>query len=400
MKNSSPVPARLRCLLLSGGLPLRLCVALSFLAGALTGGRPPLALDYVTVRRGGESHEVAGKIEVEAVDGGVLLLATDGRMWPVKKEDLVARRSDDKPFAPLARDAFTKSLLAELPGFKVHATQHYLICYNTSPAYARWVGGLFEGLHKAFYNYWTRRGAELHEAQFPLVALVFDSQSAFAAHAHAELGEAVGSLIGYYSLESNRMTMYDLTGIEASAGGNDRNAAARINRVLSQPGAERTVATIVHEATHQLAFNSGLSVRYADVPFWVSEGIAIYFETPDLESTKGWRSIGAVNRYNLVNFRKYLARRPAGSLHLVLSDDKRFRDPATSGDAYAEAWALNYFLLHTRSAAYVKYLQLLAEQKPLVDIAPERRLKEFQQFFGNDMTALENDFLRYMRGVN
>jgi len=59
--------------------------------------------------------------------------------------------------APLRTGSY--NIAVELPGFKTHQTQHYLIHYNTSPAYAKWVGSLFEGLHKAFYNYWTRRGA-------------------------------------------------------------------------------------------------------------------------------------------------------------------------------------------------------------------------------------------------
>jgi hypothetical protein len=193
--------------------------------------------------------------------------------------------------------------------------------------------------------------------------------------------------------------MYDLTGVEEFGGGGERTAA-RINQILSQPGAERTVATIVHEATHQLAFNSGLQVRLADIPFWVSEGIAIYFETPDLESTKGWRNIGGVNQVNLFNFRKSLPTRPAGSLELLLCDDKRFRDPATATNCYSEAWALNYFLLRTRGEAYVKYLKLLAQQQPLGTVEREERLKQFKQHFGDDLSALEAEFLRYMRGVN
>jgi hypothetical protein len=107
-----------------------------------------------------------------------------------------------------------------------------------------------------------------------------------------------------------------------------------------------------------------------------------------------------VNRVNLVGFRKSLTRRTAGSLELLLSDDKRFRDPATNADAYAEAWALNYFLLRTRGDAYVKYLASLAEQKPLIDVSPVERIKEFQKFFGDNLTALEDEFLKYMRGVN
>ena len=108
-----------------------------------------------------------------------------------------------------------------------------------------------------------------------------------------------------------------------------------------------------------------------------------------------------MNRVNLVNFRKYLPRRPAGSLELLLSDDKRFRDPTTASDAYAEAWALNYFFLQTRrSKAYVKYLAALAEQKPLIDVEPAERIKQFKQFFGDDLLSVENDFLQHMRSVN
>jgi hypothetical protein len=358
-------------------------------------------LDYVTLMQDGQRRELEGRIEVEAEDGGVLLLGRDGVLWPVPKEDLVERRKDEKPFVPLSRDELAKKITAELPdGFRIHSTKHYLICYNTSPAYAEWVGGLYERLFAAFYNYWQRRKVELKEPQFPLVALVFDSQASYARYARGELGDNTRSIIGYYSLKSNQVNMYDLTGIEELKFSGDRNSAARINAVLSQPGAERTVATIVHEATHQLAFNSGLQTRFADIPFWVSEGIAIYFETPDLQSSKGWRNIGGVNRVNLFNFRKSLKNRPPDALVRLLSDDKRFRDPQTASDAYAEAWALNYFLLRKREADYLQYLTELSRLSALVEEGPEFRLTMFKKYFGSDLAALDAEFLRYMRAVD
>ena len=61
---------------------------------------------------------MAGKVEVEAVDGGVLLLTRDGALWPVAKEDLVERRTDAKPFEPFTREELARQLAAELPGFK------------------------------------------------------------------------------------------------------------------------------------------------------------------------------------------------------------------------------------------------------------------------------------------
>lgn len=375
-------------------------IAVLVIAATITLTTAASALDYITIQQGETKTEIEGKIEVEAQDGGVLLLGRDGVLWPIPKEELVSRRSDDKPFKPLTRSELAKKLTAELPaGFKIHETKHYLICYNTSLGYAQWVGSLYERLYGSFYNYWERRKCELHEPEFPLVALVFDSPASYSQYARKELGEATKSIIGYYSLQSNQVNMCDLTGIEELGVRGDRSSAARINAVLSQPGAERTVATIIHEATHQLAYNSGLQVRFADVPFWVSEGLAIYFETPDLQSAKGWRNIGGVNRVNLINFRKLLRGRADDSLTTLLSDDKRFRDPNLALDAYGEAWALNYFLLRTREQKFIAYLKELAQLSPLVDEGADFRLTMFKKHFGEDLGALDTEFLRYMRSV-
>jgi uncharacterized protein DUF1570 len=375
-------------------------VHLQVAAAIALAASPAPALDYITRMAGDQRTQLDGRIEVEAEDGGVLLLGRDGALWPIPKEEISERRKDDKPFEPLSREELAKKVTASLPaGFRVHSTKHYLICYNTSPAYAEWVGGLYERLFSAFYNYWQRRKVELREPEFPLVALVFESRSSYAEYARHELGEATGSIIGYYSLKSNQVNMYDLTGIEELKFSGDRNSAARINAILSQPGAERTVATIVHEATHQIAFNSGLQTRYADIPFWVSEGIAIYFETPDLASSRGWRNIGGINRVNLLNFRKSLRDRPEDALLRLLSDDKPFRDPKTAADAYAEAWALSYFLLRKHEQDYVEYAKELAQLSPLVEEGTEFRLKMFRKHFGEDLAKVNAEFLRYMRGV-
>jgi hypothetical protein len=367
--------------------------------GMFAQGQAVWAVERVTLQQDGQTRELAGKVMVEAVDGGVLLLTPDGKMWPIAKENIAARSADNHLFQPLARQEFNKQLLASLPaGFKLHQTRHYSICYNTSPGYAQWVGALYERLYSAFYNYWSRKGAELADPEFPLGVIVFDSRENYVLHSRAEVGEGAKSILGHYSLQSNLVTMYDLTGVEGMRFAGDRTAA-RISQVLSQPNAERNVATIVHEATHQLAFNSGLQQRFADNPFWVSEGLAVFFESPDLDNSKGWRTVGAVNRYNLINFHKYLRTRPPGSLATLLTDDKRFRDPATMADAYAEGWALNYFLIRTKPEAFTKYLKVLAEQKPLVDPGPEARQEQFLKHFGGDLERLESEFLKYMNNV-
>jgi hypothetical protein len=193
--------------------------------------------------------------------------------------------------------------------------------------------------------------------------------------------------------------MYDLTGVEsANRYGRPVGTIKQINQILIQPEAERQVATVVHEATHQIAYNCGMHARYSDCPLWLSEGIAIFFETPDLKSSKGWRGVGAVSWLRLERFRQYLGRRPADSLTTLIADDRRFRDTAHNLDAYAEAWALTYYLIRRYPDEYVEYLKALGKKKPLIDDGPAARLDEFQKAFG-DLQRLDAEFLRYMQRV-
>jgi Protein of unknown function (DUF1570) len=349
------------------------------------------ALDRVVLKRDGRETRVAGQLLVTAVDGGLLLLAPDSALWTVSPDELVAHTTDDEPFRPLAGDALAERLLKELPaGFEVYTTQHYLICHNTSRAYAQWCGGRFEQLYRGFTNYWSRQGFELEKPRFPLVALVFADRESYVKHATAEVGSAAESIIGYYNLATNRMTMYDLTGLQSlRRPGDKRGSPAQISQMLARPESERTLATVIHEATHQIAYNCGLQTRLADIPLWVSEGIAVYFEMSDL---------GAINPPRLAAFREYAPRRPADSLRTLVADDKRFRDTRKAPEAYAEAWALNYFLIRQRPKQYRAYMKTLSAKKPLLWDEPATRLQEFQLAFG-DLNKLDADFLRYLGRV-
>lgn len=369
----------------------------------LFGSTSLFALDYVEFERDGEKRSLAGKIVVAATDGGLLLQTSDGVLWDVKAEEVKSRRSDDAGFVMLTAEEQSRKLLAEFgPSFQIYTTAHYVICHNTSKHYAAWCGSLLERLHRGFFTYWDHkdRGLKLAEPKYPLVALVFADQASYVKYAEAELGPAAGNVLGYYSLRTNRVTMYDLTGVQVlRQPDSQRGSTAEINRMLADPKAERLVATVIHEATHQLAFNSGLHARYADIPLWLSEGVATYFETPDLESTKGWNTIGKVNPVQFARFKDYLTRRPAGSLATLLADSSRFRDGETQEDAYAESWALTYYLARTKPDLYHKYLRQMAAKGPLLHDTPEDRIREFRLVFGADLSKFDAEFVRAMEGV-
>jgi hypothetical protein len=102
-----------------------------------------------------------------------------------------------------------------------------------------------------------------------------------------------------------------------------------------------------------------------------------------------------VNWPRLEQFQKGLAARPANSLDTLIRDDKRFTDAKQTLDAYAEAWALTYFLLKKHDKEYVSYLRMLSAKKPLLEDGPERRLDEFRRAFG-PLPRLDAEFLRSM----
>lgn len=359
-----------------------------------------LAVDQVTFLRDKQQQTVAGKLLVTAQDGGLMLMSSDGALWNIEPDEIVRHAHDDEPFAPLSLSAAAKKVEADLPGFQTVFTAHYAICYGTSRIYAQWVGALYERLYTAFSTYWTSRGVKLHDPELPMVVLVFPDQDTYAEHAKTEIGAASKSIIGFYSLRSNHVMMYDLTGVETVRRlGGRRSSTGEISQLLSRPEAEAMVATIIHEATHQLAFNRGLQARYADVPLWVSEGIALYFETPDLRNSRGWQTVGAVNRPRLDRFREYLNDRPTKSLESLMLNDHRFRDSRLAIDAYAEAWALTYFLIHQKPKQYIKFIEAMAAKKALFPSTPEQRLAEFKLAFGDDLNRLDADFVKYIQRI-
>lgn len=186
--------------------------------------------------------------------------------------------------------------------------------------------------------------------------------------------------------------LYDLT---VGAGGRAPRSADDVARQVATSGF--SVATVVHEATHQIAFNSGMHTRYADNPMWLTEGMAMYFETPDLRSRTGWRTAGQVNRARLGRFREYLTEgRPDDSLVRLVRSEERFRDPQSAPFAYAESWALTHYLIRRHREKFVAYLQHLAARPRLNWNTPQQRLAAFREAFGNNLESLDRAFLQHV----
>jgi hypothetical protein len=270
-------------------------------------------------------------------------------------------------------------LMREFPGYEVSGVGHYLVVH---PAGRRdlWAPRL-EELYRAFVHYFSARGWRLSEPRFPLVAVVFPRQADFVRQASREGVVSSEGLLGYYSLMTNRILLYDAT---VGSGSADWTINAE---------------TIIHEASHQTAFNTGVHSRFGTAPRWVMEGLGTMFEARGVWQSRNFpHAADRINRGRLVAWRQYAgSRRPADAIARLVSSDRAFQ--ADIDGAYSEAWALSFFLSETEPKKYSEYLMKTAALKPFSDYRSPQRLKDFTNTFGSDLTMLDARMKRFMAGL-
>ncbi len=154
------------------------------------------------------------------------------------------------------------------------------------------------------------------EPEFRLVAIVFADKASYVKLLAKGLGRRRGLDLRLLRYGHQSHVHVRSGGCGGQPAGTVRSAPPISTQFLASPNAYGAVSTIVHEATHQIAFNSGLHQRLSDCPKWFSEGIAMYFETPDLDARV--RTAGRAWEWSIVrgsiSFEQYLQQRPADSL--------------------------------------------------------------------------------------
>ena len=186
--------------------------------------------------------------------------------------------------------------------------------------------------------------------------------------------------------------MYDLT---RTASGPAKTSRDIIRQLLRSPF---SIATVIPEATHQIAFNTGMHRRFSDNPVWLTEGMAMYFETPDLSSRSGWRAIGQENPFRIASLKGIPANDASLDLSSLIGSDQLFTDPRTAVNAYAVSRAFSRFLLTTRRREYLAFLEHVAGRKPLDFGSPQRRISEFEEHV-EELSKLQPAFNRYLRAL-
>ncbi|HWE37150.1 MAG TPA: DUF1570 domain-containing protein [Isosphaeraceae bacterium] len=336
-------------------------------------------------------------------DGGGRLYALlpDGRLGQLKSgQKLVAA---DGPFEPATIDDVEKALLAgPFAGFRALRTDHYLVLTSGSEAFARRSGRLLDRLYDGLLAAFERNKLDVHPPEFPLVAVIFDTERAFRAHR-----EVAPEVQAYYEILTNRIYFYEKSD-------HDRNAP--------EVAAMRRPQTVAHEGVHQVLQNIGLHPRLAPWPPWLVEGLAEYCGTtraprPALDNggeafLGDWERLGEVNPFHMAtisdlqhpddlhlqgqgrkarNIGKAVRRPPLEEL--VMKTDLTPTD-------YALAWALTHYLAKRRGPEFVAFLKAMGALKPGTERTPEQHLADFRAAFKKDYSRLASLVTKHLNSLH
>jgi len=322
---------------------------------------------------------------------------------------------------PLGDSSEVESNLREatnLPKLKVEISSHYVLLHDTSDVKANRKTRaqsrleLLELVYESFFMKFALDGIVLDPPKEHMMVLLFAEEDTF--HRYATLlSPELKMAAGFWSPKDNISVFYDqgttksmkrLTEfaqelqkskmkLRGSAVSQEIAHFANTFELLSKVAREESdIEVVTHEATHQLAGNSGLLSRGKIGARWAHEGLASYFETP---AGAGWGGIGAVNDSRLTDYR-IVSRDPTRNrIELVISDQLFYqaRDQSEAVEAYGQAWGLTFFLMETRFEKLIAYYERCSQFEN--ELSPEKRVIAFIEVFG-DLRSIEGEYNLFM----
>lgn len=307
----------------------------------------------------------------------VVALQRNGYMLELSPHDLKEPKVVPQ-FRPFSQQEMRAELLHEFGrSFEVTGTGNYLVVH---PRGARDVwADRFEELYRSMVHFFRTRGFPMGKPKYPLVGIVFYSQQQYLDYNRRVLKSNAAGSYGVYIPRTNRIYLYDATQ------GSGKTSSKW----------EENLATVMHEAAHQTAFNAGVHVRAGETPHWIAEGLGCLFECKGIyDAFKHRRQEHRINYGRLFNYRKYVKDDAEQMIRSVVASDDLFRrDP---NRAYATAWALTFYLSEREPRKYMRYLKQVAARKPLTSYSASSRVREFNQIFGSNYEMLAARLSREM----
>lgn len=336
-----------------------------------------------------------------------------------------ARAKIKKPVQGFAETEQKLRGITKLPSMKVARSEHYLLLHDidgessTASRASRVARRLerLETVYESFFLKFALNGIVLDAPSEPLMVLLFSEERDYLRYA-TQLDPQLQSAAGFWSPTDNVSVFYDRSStdemrlltalveemkrVKLQARGTtlSREVAQQTNslelmvKILKD---ELDAEVVSHEATHQLAGNTGLMPRGKLGLSWAHEGLACYFETPSGVSSGG---VGSLNPRRLQGYRRLSGDPSRNRMEFLVSDYLFDPEMPSSSvvDAYGGAWALTHFLMETDAPKLTEYYRRCAELTLEAEAGiPRSKLIElFSDVFG-DIASLERDLREHMR---
>lgn len=309
-------------------------------------------------------------------DHQMLLYGRDGMLYEFHPKKAKKSKKIGTGFRSYSIEEMRTRLSEEWSGWlEVTTTAHFVVAHPRGQWQA-WAHRL-ESLYRSFTRYMQVRGFPIKAPRVPLVAIVFRNQSEYYRFAEQSGKPLQPGTLGHYDSLTNRIFLFD----SSDPHGNDDWSL--------------NAETIIHEATHQSAYNTGVHRRFAEQPRWLVEGLAMMFEAKGVWDRRSvYDRSDRINRGRLRDFRAYQHVRSTRAIAELVASDQEFERRAIQ--AYAEAWTLNFFLCETRPQEYSRYLSRVASRTAFSTYSARERVEDFTAEFGSDFDLLESQLQRFV----
>ena len=309
----------------------------------------------------------------------------------------------------------------KLSKMKVAVSAHYVLLHDTSDvrlgrkkqtrAEARLQ--LLETVYEAFFMKFAFNGVVLESPTEHLKVLLFAEESTFLRYSTI-LDPQLAFAAGFWSPKDNISVFYDQGTTKSmklmidiaedlkrkknqfrgtSISPEMTHLSNSFELLVKIAREEADIEVVSHEATHQLAGNSGIMSRDKIGSRWAHEGLASYFETP---AGAVWGGIGSVNQTRLEDYRTIARDQSRSRLEEMVSDGLFYKAKSQNQavEVYGQAWALTYFLMEKRFDKLMDYYAKCAKFDD--DVSPQARVTAFSDVFG-DIRQLEREFNLHMQ---
>ncbi len=311
------------------------------------------------------------------IDGKVSVILPDGQLGFSS-----GLAYTDEPFRPEMAERIRDTLCAgPFANFQVLQSPHYVILYQSTTRFAEASLKLLEDLYQNLFEALRKRNVPVHEAEFPLVAIIFRTERDFRVYQQVD-----PDVQAYYEIFTNRIYF---------AQKSDRDQQAPEVAALRKP------QTVAHEGTHQILQNIGVQPRLGDWPLWLVEGLAEYCSPPtSTRSGTAWGGLGRVNAMHMATLRDLedplslhvrggsVPRHFGGHSKVPLVEYLVTRTELSPTD-YALIWAMTHYLALKRGNEFLTFLKAMSRTPPLQKRTPADHLAAFREAFGPDLVKMD-----------